>query len=212
MTNASIRRNVTLVESVCTLGAIAFLREDPVEVTCLSIPNPRSYLVCAGIADVENRGIMTEYRGTLYIHSTGRFGFRGMPDMSAYPVPVIHEFNDYLARIQDMVKAGRYIAIPDAGVRVTLKNEHTQSEQAFAEYTLLAEAYAAYRRDPTEIFFHVKALIGTVDLVDVVEGSTSPWAAAGSKHWVFANPTLFAEPITGVVANRSGLWTFDVPE
>ena len=53
------------------------------EVTCLSIPNPRSYLVCAGIADVENRSTMTDYRGTLYIHSAGRFGLRGMPDMSA---------------------------------------------------------------------------------------------------------------------------------
>ncbi len=182
------------------------------EVTCLSIPNPRSYLVCAGIADVENRNTTTDYRGTLYIHSTGRYGFRGMPDMSAYPVPVIHEFNDYLARIQEMVKAGKYIAIPDAGVRVTLKNEGAQSEQAVAEYGLLAEAYAAYRKDPTEIFFHVKSIIGTVDLVDVVEKSSSVWAQPGQKHWILANPKLFAEPITGIVTNRTGLWTFDLLE
>ncbi len=182
------------------------------EVTCLSIPNPRSYLVCAGIADVENRATATDYRGTLYIHSTGRYGFQGMPDMSAYPVPVIHEFNDYLARIQDMVKAGRYIAIPDAGVRVTLKNEDAQSEQAVAEYSLLADAYESYRKDPTQIYFHVKALIGTVDLVDVVEKSSSVWAQPGQKHWILANPRLFAEPITRVVTNRSGLWTLKLPE
>ena len=86
-----------------------------------------------------------------------------------------------------------------------------QAEQAVAEYALLCEAYAAYRRDPREIFFHVKAIIGTVDLVDVVEHSSSVWAQPGSRHWILANPKLFSEPITRVVANRTGLWTFNLP-
>ena len=86
-------------------------------VTCLSVPNPRSYLICAGIADVENRGFAPDYRGTIHIHSTGRHALRGMPDMTDYPVPVIHEFNDYLARIQEMDRVSRYISFPDGGVR-----------------------------------------------------------------------------------------------
>ncbi len=181
-------------------------------VTCLSVPNPRSYLICAGIADVENRGFDTDYRGSIYIHSTGRRGYSGMPDMSEYPVPVIQEFNDMLERIQELDRAGRYIGIPDAGVRVTLKDEERQSERAVAEYALLADAYAAYRKDPAQPFFHVKAIIGKVDLVDVVENSSSEWAQSGYKHWILSKPALFAEPITGIKASRTGLWTCELPE
>jgi hypothetical protein len=182
------------------------------EVTCLSVPNPKSYLICAGIADVENRGFGTDYRGTLYIHSTGRYAFRGMPDMSEYPVPVIHEFNDVLARIAEMDRAGRYISIPDAGVRITLKDEDAQSERAVAEYSLLADVYTAYRRNPSQPFFHVKAVVGTVDLVDVVNNANSPWAQAGYKHWILENPVLFPEPITGVSTSRTGLWGYEMRE
>ena len=180
------------------------------EITCLSVPNPKSYLICAGIADVENRGFAPDYRGPLYIHSTGRYAFRGMPDMSRYPVPVIHEFNDFLAQIQDMDKSGNYISIPDYGVRVSLKNEDAQSERAVAEYALLADVYNEYKKDPTAPFFHVKAIIGRVDLVDVVEGATSPWAEAGYKHWILENPVLFASPITGIATSRTGLWTHEI--
>lgn len=182
------------------------------KVTCLSVPNPRSYLLCAGIAPVENRGFATDYRGTLYIHSTGRYAIRGMPDLSDYPVPVIHEFDAYLARIQEMEAKGRYIGFPEGGVRVVLKDEDRQSEQTVSEYALLAAAYAAYRRDPHTPFFHVKAIIGTVDLVDVVENSKSPWAEPGSKHWILDEPRLFAEPILGVTSSRTGLWEFELPE
>ena len=182
------------------------------QVTCLSVPNPRSYLLCAGIADVENRGFDTDYRGTLYIHSTGRYALRGMPEMAEYPVPVIHEFNDVMARISEIDRSGSYISIPDAGVRIMLKEEDAQSEPALAEYSLLADVYAAYRRDPSQPFFHVKAIIGTVDLVDVVEDASSPWAQEGYKHWIVANPVLFGEPITGVTTSRTGLWEYELAE
>ena len=182
------------------------------EVTCLSVPNPRSYLVCAGIADVENRGFSTDYRGKLYIHSTGRYAYCGMPDMTEYPVPVIQEFNALLARIQELDQAGRYISIPDGGVRVMLKDEDSQSERTVAEYALLADAYAAYRRNPSEPYFHVKAIIGSVELIDVVEDSASEWAQPGHNHWVFAEPTLFSSPIPGIRAARTGLWTCKLPD
>ncbi len=182
------------------------------QVTCLSVPNPRSYLLCAGIAEVENRGFDTDYRGTLYIHSTGRYAYRGMPEMAEYPVPVIHEFNEVMSHISDISEAGSYISIPDAGVRIVLKDEDAQSERTVAEYSLLADAYASYRRDPSRPFFHVKAIIGTVDLVDVVDDSSSPWAQDGYRHWVLDNPVLFDEPITGVTTSRTGLWEYELPE
>lgn len=182
------------------------------EVTCLSVPNPRSYLLCAGIADVENRGFATDYRGPIHIHSTGRYAFRGMPDMSTYPVPVIHEFNEILAQIQELDRGSRFISIPDGGVRVALKNEDRQSDRSLAEYALLSDVYSAYRRDPDAPFFHVRAIIGTVELVDVVEDSSSPWAQTGYKHWIFRNAVLFREPITGIATSRTGLWKHDLQD
>jgi len=181
-------------------------------VTCLSVPNPRSYLICAGIADVENRGFATDYRGPVYIHSTGRYAYSGMPDMSEYPVPVIQEFNEMLAQIQEMDRAGVYISIPDSGVRIALKNEDEQSERSVAEYSLLADVYAAYKRDPTAPFFHVKAIVGRVDLVDVVSDSESEWAEKGYQHWILDNPVLFAQPIVGVSKSRTGLWEYELPD
>lgn len=39
--------------------------------TVLSIKTPWSYLVCSGLKDVENRSTRTNYRGRVYIHSSG---------------------------------------------------------------------------------------------------------------------------------------------
>ena len=180
------------------------------EVQCLSVPNPRSYLLCAGIADVENRGFDTDYRGTIYIHSTGRRPVAGMPDMSEFPVPVIHEFNECMAAIADLDTDNRFISIPDGGVRVTLKNDERQSDSVHAEYALLSDVYRAYRENPREPFFLVRAFVGTVDLVDVVEGAASDWAEEGYKHWIMENAVLFDEPIMGISGSRTGLWSHEL--
>lgn len=37
----------------------------------LSVQNPWSDLICRGLKDVENRSWSTDYRGRLYIHSSG---------------------------------------------------------------------------------------------------------------------------------------------
>lgn len=182
------------------------------EVTCLSVPNPLSYLICAGIKDVDNRGFGTDYRGLLYIHSSGRYSFRGMPDLSAYPVPVIHEFDAVLSRIQEMDAEDRYIGIADAGVSVFLKNENQQSEQAVNEYALLSDVYHRYRVHPGRPFFLVNAIVGRVELVDVVKDSRSAWAEDGYHHWEFRNAHLFPEPVTGIRTTRTGLWTHDLLE
>ncbi len=184
---------------------------DPMEVTCLSVPSPRSYLLCYGVADVENRGFATDYRGTLYIHSTGRYAFAGMPDMSAYPTPVIREFDRLIAAVADLEEECRYLSIPEQGVRVTLKNEYEQTDATVAEYALLSDVYTAYRKDPHQPFFHVKSIVGTVDLVDIVTDARSPWAEKGYNHWILENPVLFSEPFTGISISRTGLWKHELP-
>lgn len=54
-------------------------------------------------------------------------------------------------------------------------------------------------------FFYPGVILGVVDLVDVVEDSTSEWAQPGMKHLVLANPRAVADliPCKGAL----GLWT-----
>jgi hypothetical protein len=182
------------------------------EVQCLSVPNPHSYLICAGIKDVENRGFGTDYRGRLYIHSSGRYAVRGMPPLDDCPVPVIHEFNKFLGSIQEMEKTSRYIGFADAGVQVYLKNEDRQTQRAVNEYALLSDVYRQYHENPGKPYFHVNAIIGTVTVVDVQQNAKSVWAEAGYHHWILADAVLFPEPITGVRTTRTGLWKYDLPD
>jgi hypothetical protein len=181
------------------------------ELTCLSINNPVSYLVAYGIKPVENRSWTTDYRGTLHIHSSGRVSFRGMPDFSRFPMPVLHEFDEFLTEIQRMDEAGTYIGIPDAGVRVVLKDEARQPQSVIDQYRLLSDVYTHYRRNDTTPFFHSSAIIGSVELVDIVTDLDSPWAEPERYHWILEDAKLFDEPITGV-RERSGLWTHTVNE
>lgn len=182
------------------------------EVTCLSIPNPVSYLICAGIKDVENRDWNPDYRGTIYIHSTGRQSFRGMPEFAEFPVPVIHEFNEKLNVIQDLDRSGSYIGFADGGVRVYLKDEDAQNQSAVNQYALLSDAYASYRKDPDKPFFHANAIIGTVDLVDVIKSSGSKWAENGFYHWILEKPVLFREPVARIGGSKNRLWQYELSE
>ena len=53
------------------------------------------------------------------------------------------------------------------------------------------------------------AIIGYVELDDVVENNKSVWAAPGQLHWKLKNAYLFDEPITGV---NGKLHFFDYPD
>jgi len=182
------------------------------ELTCLSVPNPLSYLLCYGIADVENRGFDTDYRGPLYIHSIGKHAISGMPDLSEYPVPLIQEFDNLMQTMAQVEEATRFVGIPDSGLSIYLKNEDRQSERVVAEYSLLSDVYAAHRDNPRKPFFYVQAIIGKVELVDVVTDSDSPWARDGYHHWVFDKPVIVKEPILRVVSNRTGIWKYKAKE
>lgn len=48
------------------------------------------------------------------------------------------------------------------------------------------------------------AIIGHVELVDVVTDSPSPWAEPGQWHWVVRDPAWFPDPIP--CTGRLGLW------
>ena len=49
-------------------------------------------------------------------------------------------------------------------------------------------------------------IVGSVELVDCVQHSASPWAEPGMWHWVLKNPKLFKEPIPA--RGMQGLWEY----
>ena len=51
------------------------------------------------------------------------------------------------------------------------------------------------------------AILGTVDLVDCVQDSSSEWAEEGMYHWLLENPQPFDKPRPW--CGRQGLWTID---
>lgn len=51
-------------------------------------------------------------------------------------------------------------------------------------------------------------IVGSVEIVDCVQDSTSPWAERGQWHWVCRNAKVFDHPIRNV-KGRLGLWGWD---
>jgi hypothetical protein len=47
--------------------------------------------------------------------------------------------------------------------------------------------------DPDEL--STGAIVGSVQIVDCVEKSKSPWAVPGQRHWLLKNPRVLAKPI-----------------
>lgn len=57
---------------------------------------------------------------------------------------------------------------------------------------------------PKRELFTFGAIIGTAEIVNVVEDSRSPWAVPGHKHWILTNAETLIEPIPW--RGRLGLW------
>jgi hypothetical protein len=53
------------------------------------------------------------------------------------------------------------------------------------------------------------AVLGTVELVDVVSGYESPWALIDNWHWILTRPRPLRIPVPAV--GRLGLWTWKPP-
>lgn len=53
------------------------------------------------------------------------------------------------------------------------------------------------------------AIIGSVEVADIVTDSNSPWAEDGCFHWVLKNPILFDKPIMNV-KGKVFLWDYDL--
>lgn len=61
---------------------------------------------------------------------------------------------------------------------------------------------------PTD--FPRSAIIGIVDLVDIVERARSKWAFAGELHWIVRNPRALETPVQDV-SGKLKLWRWTAP-
>ncbi|MDA3900047.1 MAG: ASCH domain-containing protein [Spirochaetes bacterium] len=164
------------------------------KVKCLSVKNPISYLICAGIKDVENRSWNTEYRGTVFIHSSGADAFHiNIPEWYEI-LPLQKELNSIQFDDNDnLISESHYIGYDKNNDRLFLTAE---GEKHRAEYEL-SKLYQA-GLDTDQPYFKAQAIIGTVDITDVVKDSSSKFAEPGAYHWILSKPRLFEKPILHV--------------
>ncbi len=182
-------------------------------VHCLSVRPPFSYLLCAGIKDIENRSWACDYRGRLYIHSSGPEDIDGLPDMSDLPLPIYNELYRLLGvddrrEFEKRVKYSLYWMLDSEGELALNPESISEGNKAEADF-----AEMLVKRDiqglPTMLH---GAIIGSVELADCIEGDyDSPWRDDEEFGWLVSRPRLFEKPITGI-NGRLRIFDCDIPE
>lgn len=162
------------------------------KVKCLSVKNPISYLIVSGIKDVENRSWTTGYRGTIYIHSSGRKNQHFL-----YEDDLPDKLNEETEKL---------VENDDGRITLAEPSEYVQMLRCYVDINL--EMWRYYEQH-TDDYFKAGCIIGKVDLIDIVENSTSIFAAPYSKHWLLGNAVLFKEPIPNV-KGKLGFFEYDL--
>lgn len=146
----------------------------------LSVKNPYSYLICAGLKDVENRTWKTDFRGTLQIHSSGSLDLF-MPCLEDFP----EEYQDSPADDVFAQKLLDFYGLTSFDSRAD--NVKASKDKGMALIS--------------------GAIIGTIEIVDCVKDSKSLWAIPGQYHWILKNPVLFDKPVLNI---KGKLRFFDI--
>ena len=156
------------------------------QVKVLSVKNPFAYLILQGGKDVENRTWTTDYRGRLYIHVSGDT----LPFLTDEP----NLTDDYARKLEVFLD--------------TLAEYYSKCD---IEKGTTAESFMNAVIDNPELWLlKSQSIIGYVDLVDIIQNSSSPWSIDGQYHWILKNPTLLENPIRQV-KGRLGLWNYNLP-
>lgn len=154
---------------------------------CISVKNPLSYLICAGIKDVENRTWKTNHRGRLYIHSSGQGPFADLYEQD-FPIKV-------RKALRDVETKENVAIIPESPMKPLLGKI----------YDLII--YSNRLSEKKEPLYLSQAIVGHVDLVDIVKDSDSVFAEPGQYHWKLQNAVLYKNPVLFV---RGKLKIFDI--
>jgi hypothetical protein len=163
----------------------------------LSVRQPYATLICAGVKPIENRSWNTDYRGTILIHASKNYAdlFK-MPELQLF-----HEYDKMISSSGEIKKSeGKILKIEND--RIFLIDENYRKE-----YELL-KTEIAEQADKGLTVFCPQAIIGSVEIVDVVKNSDSKFAEPGNFHWILKNPVLFQNPIEDV-KGKLRFWDFN---
>ena len=185
----------------------------------LSIINPVSYLVCSGAKWVENRNWKTDYRGRIYIHSSGQKGFAVL-SRDNFPERIIKDCAEIQKELgNNPSESDIDIAIEKYGADrwndAMLYAESCEKMDALynryygSEWRSLINDKPSFKNLVKDKGFCLKnyAIIGHVDLVNIVDDTTSLWADNSLYYWIFDNPVLYEKPVINV---KGKLRLFDV--
>ena len=170
----------------------------------LSVKQPYASLICYGIKAIENRTWKTDYRGRILIHASG----------DAHSMfTETHVPQSFLNQLYDCLDIDEWNCPKDAPPYI--KNT----------YRMLADLHKFYgitQDDPRPMnewmkqavkdrgyFFRSTAIIGEVELVDIVRDSKDDFAEPNNHHWIIVNPKIYQTPIPNVMG-RLRLWDFDI--
>lgn len=179
------------------------------QIKVLSVRNPISYLLCIGQKDIENRTWTTPYRGRLYIHSSGPKDIFGVPDFRAdFDYTCMAQFNDcmdHLAGVLDYEKSEFLDRNKKTGGTCPTKRANLAE---YERYKILNDMMNR-KEDLKQPFWRKAAIIGHVDLVDIVTDADSEHAYEDNNHWIIKNPVLFNKPVLHV-KGKLNLWDYDL--
>ncbi len=184
-----------------------FNNDTIMKVKCLSIKNPLSYLICAGIKDVENRTWRTDYRGTIYIHSSGSDAYHCYLKEYRHILKIHDELDKIQYDVNELPilpESLQYIGYDYDSHEYFL----TEQGEAFRNEYEIIKAYNStlHKNEP---YFKSQAIIGKVELADIIEDSKSKWALKNCYHWILKDTELFDFPITHV-KGKLRLFNYDL--
>ncbi|MDR1315288.1 MAG: ASCH domain-containing protein [Spirochaetales bacterium] len=166
----------------------------------LSIRQPYAALVCRGIKKAENRPWETSYRGKLFIHASGKP--LAWPKLSFCTDAFVKDYYKYYGT--DSKNTPVYIKLYMKWVKELYQFYHFEGEMTYSPpVDKLKDLIPKYGYAlPTQ------AIIGEVDLVDIVVNSRDVFASPGDYHWVFENQVLYEKPILNVMG-KLRLWDYE---
>lgn len=149
-------------------------------------------MIAYGIKDVENRTWKTPWRGRFLIHASGL----DMIDImnKYYPTKVLNLVSNYFDILENQNN-------PDKA------KELLQEYPFMDKMDILDDVIDAYK-NRQEIYLKKQAIIGSVELIDIVQNSKSLFAETGCYHWILKDAVLFDKPIFDV-KGKLNLWEYD---
>ena len=178
----------------------------------LSVKQPYAAYICAGIKTVENRPRNTDYRGKLLIHASGKpidwivwdcipqsfldfvdeydRSFAGDAMLEPLPADVPALFKQYVRMLE---KLWRFYGVEPKDISGVDANDEKWWKAKVSEYGCALPA---------------QAIIGEVNLVDVVQDSKDFFAIPDRYHWIFSEPVWYDKPVTNVIGHL-GIWNYE---